>query len=349
MANLFLESFDNIDISVMPMKSYTSIDSFLNMSIGAGRTNNGIIIDAPGYPQRSLNKILPIGCNSVIFGCAFKTGSAFPIDQIIWSFADASFDHVLVWMDSAGRLKFTNRDGAVLGFSIPNIYARNSYYYFEFKIVFSISSVGSINYRVNGVSQPAITSVQTAYNGFNTCNVIRLWGRGAGIGSDAFPYFYDDMYANDTTGSDNNDYMGDVRIFVDRPAATVAGASQWALSGPSPKAVAVGDTTQDGDATYISSNTAGQVDLYTLAAPPSGLGTVKAVQTNLVARKDDGIIRQIAPVLGDGVHSNAVGASISIGNNYVDYLQSFDRNPLTGAVWSVGDLSTLQVGVKEIV
>ena len=156
------------------------------------------------------------------------------------------------------------------------------------------------------------------------------------------------MYANDTTGSDNNDYMGDVRVFVDRPVAAV-GTPQWAVTGAASNAAAVGDATPDGDTSYISSNTAGQVDLYTITAPPSGLGVVKAVQTNLVARKDDGIIRQIAPVLGDGVHANAVGASVSIGNGYVDYLQSFDRNPLTGAAWAVGDLSTLRVGVKEVV
>ncbi|BDI33338.1 hypothetical protein CCAX7_53890 [Capsulimonas corticalis] len=354
MANIFLESFDNITGDDLLTKGYTSFNNFISVSIGPGRTGNGLILDQAAAGQIGLNKILPSNYTSLVFGGAFKTASSFPIEEAIWSFSDANFDQLHICMDTLGRLIFrqgtlSSGNGANLGPIIGSsnkVYDRGAYYFFEFKIVFSSSSSGSINYRVNGISQPSINNVQTSYSGNQYCNIIRFWTR-AFAGSDAYLYYHDDIYANDTTGSDNNDYMGDVRIFIDRPAAA-AGSSQWAVAGATSNAAAVGDVTPDADTSYISSNTAGQIDLYTLSAPPSGVGVVKAVQTNLVARKDDGIIRQIAPVLGDGVHSNVVGSSVSIGNNYVDYLQSFDRNPLTGAAWAVGDLSTLRLGVKEV-
>ncbi|MCW3061609.1 MAG: hypothetical protein JWQ02_3430 [Capsulimonas sp.] len=345
MSNIFLESFDNITTVDLALKSYTNLGVGFDI-VGSGRTGSGLqCTPLTTGTQQCILKNLPASYSTLVTGFAMKTSNPmFSGASRLWSFTDNNTEQLYIKLDSIGRISFYLGNGLLIGTSSV-VYSFGSYYYFEFKINFTTAATGSINFRINGVPQAAFNSVVTAIT-TGGCNQYRIWN--PIVDGSILPTFYDDMYANDTTGPDNNDYMGDVRIFVDRPAATVAGASQWALSGPSPKAVAVGDTTQDGDATYISSNTAGQVDLYTLAAPPSGLGTVKAVQTNLVARKDDGIIRQIAPVLGNGATTN-VGASVSIGNNYVDYLQSFDRNPITGAAWSVGDLSTLQVGVKEIV
>jgi hypothetical protein len=346
MANLFLESFDNIATADLILKGYTSINAFTNVTIGAGRTGNGIALDSYGFGQLPVNKILPINATTIIFGDAFKTSSAFPTDQKIWSFSDGITDQVQAWMDAAGRLKFTSPTGTVLGYSTPALYQRNSYYYFEFKIVFSTSATGSINYRVNGVAQPAITGIQTAYSGNAFCNIVRLWLRDSAY-SDVAPYYHDDMYANDATGAVNNDYMGDVRIFVQRPFGSAGTA--WTANGAGTNLGCVSETTPDADTTYISSSTVNQIDLYTLTTPPASLGVVKAVQSNVVARKDDGITRQIAPVLGDGTHANNVGVTVSVGNGYVDYLQCYDINPLTGAAWAVADLSTLRLGVKEIV
>jgi hypothetical protein len=345
MANIFLESFDNIATADLLLKGYTSAGNFVGVTIGAGRTGNGLTLDQNSGGQIFVNKILPSNYSSIVFGCAFKTSSSFPADQIIWSFSDSSTDQINISLTAAGQIKFTNGAGTILGYSPPATYARGSYYYFEFKPVFSLTATGSINYRINGAPQTAITGIQTAVSSNAWCNIIKFWQRG-NFYSDPFVYQFDDMYANDTTGAVNNDYMGDVRIFVDRPAtATNIG---WVANGAGNNILCVSENTPDGDTTYLSSNTTGVIDLYTLTAPPSGLGTVKAVQSNIVARKDDGITRQICPVLGDGVHANVAGTVVSIGNNYVDYLQSFDINPLTGLAWTVGDLSTLRLGVKEV-
>jgi hypothetical protein len=77
-------------------------------------------------------------------------------------------------------------------------------------------------------------------------------------------------------------------------------------------------------------------------------GTVFAVQTNLIARKDDAGLRTIAPVIRTGGTDYAGTTTAALGASYLDYTQLYDRQDPVAADWSVTTVNGMEVGVKEV-
>ena len=81
-------------------------------------------------------------------------------------------------------------------------------------------------------------------------------------------------------------------------------------------------------------------------ATPSA-GVVKAVGIHLFARKDDGGVRTIAPVVREaGV--NYVGGNQNLGASYVYVTQYYEKNPATAADWTLTEVNADEFGVKEV-
>lgn len=105
----------------------------------------------------------------------------------------------------------------------------------------------------------------------------------------------------------------------------------------------VDEATPDGDTTYVSSATEGQLDLYALDDLPSGAWDVLAVQTALNAKTDDGGSKFLRPVIRSG-GSNAVGTSRSLPASYASHFQVFETNPVTTNPWTEAEVDALEVG-----
>lgn len=157
-------------------------------------------------------------------------------------------------------------------------------------------------------------------------------------------HYWDDLYICDGTGSTNNDFLGDVRVQTLYPSSAGA-TSAFTSSSGGVNYTNVDETPANGDTDYNSSATVGATDTYGYTDIPAS-ATVKGVQVNVIARKDDAGTRTIAPVVR---HSGTdyVGTAQSAGaGTYSDLLQLYEQNPGTSAAWVATDVNNAEFGAK---
>jgi len=332
MAVVFMEGFDHISGAQVAPKGWTG--GFIDAQ--AGRFGGQCM----RHQGSSAAHSLPSSYSTAIIGVAvlpnvnnlndnmvgFRNGST-----IVAAVRAVTVGPINVWrvVNSAGTTLATGTTSIVLG----------QWVYIELKVTVS-ATVGTVEVRLNGAStaECSATNVNTGASNIDTILISALNAQ----------TFYDDIYICDTSGSaPTNDFLGDCRIETLRGTAEGANTAWTANTGT--KVSRVNDTSSyDSDTGYIYSSTPGDRETFTNGSLATTTGTVYAVQTNVVARKDGAAARTIAPVIRksgvnyDGTTTAALGAS------YVDYMQLYDRQDPAGVDWSIATVNAMEVGVKEV-
>jgi len=253
-------------------------------------------------------------------------------------------------MTAGGKMEWRtgSRAGTLLGtggltFSI------NTWYYIEGHYVIN-DTTGSIETKVNGtVDIGPLTSQDTrndaAANGDKTDRV-RLGGFGGSNHG-----FTDDLYVNDTTGSRNIAYSGDIRVsaYIPNAAGDVTGMSRGgADSGSNYGQI---DERPPNDATdYVAAAGTSLYDLYNIPNT-SGVDTVQAVVLWLRAQKSDAGAKNVAHVLkydtnADGTaDTENVGSDVALSTTWAYYRKIYNDDP-GAAAWNAQKIDALQVGAK---
>lgn len=257
--------------------------------------------------------------------------------------------------DGAGYLYFT-RNGNNLGAGNPSkstnaLVAGSGWNYIEMKVVIN-GSTGSAEVRVNGVVWLTLTGINTQNTANAYCNQIRFQGGLLQSGGSFGGVVYKDMYvAGDTGTGPYTTYLGDVTVAVFYPNGAGVNSS-WTPNGAASGWQCVDDGTShsgtwpDGDTTYISSATAGQISDFSKPAL-SLTGSILAVIVASYMRKDDAGSRSAAnTLLSGGTESD--GATQSLGNTYSYYFDVYEKDPHTSAAWSLTGFNSMTFGVKEI-
>jgi len=230
--------------------------------------------------------------------------------------------------------------------SVPNVLHDDTWYYIEWKVVFS-TTAGTCVVRVDGLE---VINYSGPTVGFGAAGPVYapypLPPRQLRVqGQSNTKYWIDDLYVLDGTGpAPWNAFLGDCHVEYLRPRA--AGASQdWTPVGTGTHWVAVDDNdTPDEDATYVESNTPGQID--TNKYQPTGLPTspLFGAQLSLYARKSDIGPRVIAPV-ANGVVGAMVAPSFE---NYQYFCTPYPVNPADGNPWTPASINASEFGVKAL-
>jgi hypothetical protein len=163
-------------------------------------------------------------------------------------------------------------------------------------------------------------------------------------GQNGVPVF-DDFYICDTSGSFNNDFLGDARIKAVFPDGA-GNYTEWTPSAGS-NYQAVDENPPDDDTTYVSSSTPNQRDTYTFGASGLPSSTVKAVVVNMQARKDDGGTREIAGMARSS-STDGVAATQTLASSYANYQGIFETDPNTSAAWGLSAVDGAEFGHKLI-
>jgi len=239
-----------------------------------------------------------------------------------------------VSMNATGNIVVLNSSNATIATGTTAL-AVNTWYYVETKAVINGAS-GSCELRLNGASEIPTT---TGNFGTTALDHLTLAMNTASASED-----FDDIYMLDTTGTDNNTYLGDVRVTAILPTSDGTHTA-WTPTGGASHLSQVDDATPDGDTTYVSDATPGDIDTYVFS-DVDGSATVFGVQTHLYARKDDANTRQIAPVIRQS-GTDYVGSPAALAASYLYYSQLYDKDP-TGADWTAANVNGDEFGVKEI-
>lgn len=226
--------------------------------------------------------------------------------------------------NAAGTLVVTGTSGAVSG-----------WHYYELKI-FANGASGTCELHCDGILDIAST---TGNFGSTAIGALGLF-----ISSVA-SIRVDDIYALDTSGSTNNDFLGDYRIQLMQP--TGAGSHTEFTPSAGANWQNVDDVLDpDDDTTYNrDSTTPGDRDTFVTAGIDAS-ALPAAVQLNLYARKDATAARQLAGVVRQG-GVDFDGTTQTLGSGYAYTSQLYDTDP-TAAVWTAANVNADEFGYKLV-
>lgn len=335
---LFCDSFDHYVTADFTKKGYAVSGG---PTIGAYGRNSTSGLRLPASNGDAITQTVA-AVATLIAGCAFKPISYWSSAANLISFQESGTTHVGLYLGTAAApyLSVRNGSGTVLATGTTPIQIGTSYY-LEFKANIH-STTGSYTVRINGAVELTGTNVNTRNGGAGTANQVRLGSStGVLINGDI-----DDYYICNSSGTANNDLLGDIRVQALYPSAAGA-TSAWTPSAGA-NYTTVDETTPNDDTDYVSSATVGQIDTYAMGDLSSSAGAVKAIQHVPYARKDDAGTRTIAPMLRisgvDYVQANLPNLSTS----YQFLPLIVENSPATAVAFTVAEVNAMEGGVKMI-
>lgn len=236
--------------------------------------------------------------------------------------------------------------GATTIFTSSVTFEAGIWHYFEFKVTVRTGVNGSYELRRNETTIDSGSAVNLANTGSDGCDA-HSWGHhstGAGVS-------IDDIYILDSTGTSNNDFIGDslcVGILPDGDGAS----TDWTTSTGSTHYVLVDDpsTAPLDTADYVYSDTNGQIDLFTFEdLPATGLGTIRGVRLSNFSRMESVGNRTLRGKFRSSGGTVANGDDFVVdGQSNFDRTVIFDENPVTTSAWTASDINGGQFGFEVV-
>lgn len=203
--------------------------------------------------------------NSFIFGWSFAPETNGPLDRRPWiSFTNSGgSNHIVLTIEQipagAVSIRQTSTSGTLIAQTAPLMFALGVEAYWEFKVLVD-DTVGTVELRRNGIVVASATGVDTKVPGNAPIVDMRIFGM------TNMAAVYDNFYALNTLGTENNDFLGPSHILNLRPDED--GTPQdWALSAGTDVFALLDDPVvdnlgnpyfwNDGNDSYIESSVSG--------------------------------------------------------------------------------------------
>lgn len=274
----------------------------------------------------------------------------------IYGFQDSNNKpQVTIFLDSTGQLSCYRGNGSnetpafgavLLGKSDPDsLVTARSQNHIEAKV--SIGGSGSVEVRLNGVTILNLTGVNTVNNvspalGESSTSQVKL---GPASNLQGFDGYLDDIIAWDDTGSFNNDFIGDKKVFTDFPDADTAEVDFTPSTGSARYAM-IDDPDPDADSTYDEAGSAG--DRMGVTFPDVNAATISIAAICLVHKSE----KTDAGVCNFQVHAaqggdEADGIDRPLTTAYTNYLDAFEVNPHTSAPWTPSEANSMSAVIER--
>lgn len=338
MALLFMDGFDHYATADITKKWSASSGSSVTINSSAGRRSSGAIVL---IDSQYCSKGLPSSYATIIVGFAIKP-SALNISRAFLSLWDGSVEHLAFAIAGDGRINVYRgqvSSGTLLGTGTATL-STGSYYYVEVKATID-DSAGVVVVKVNGVTDIDLSSKDTRNGG--TATVTRVILGTPSAFNNGLAATYDDLYVCDTSGSTNNDFLGDCRIDTKLPT----GDGHYTQLTPSTGTAhyATVDESTPNTTDYNSGATSGDRDSYTFPALTALVSqTVYGVQINAAALKSDSGARSLGTMSRlSSTDKDGAGAALSTSQLYISEIQETDP---ASAAWTEANVNAAEFGVK---
>lgn len=278
----------------------------------------------------------PVGlwnnATTVGFGAAWFCGSnQLQTDNVWFINADNGGNQIQINTRPTGVL-WVSRNGSQLGVDVPIVL--DVWHYIECKVVIA-SSGGSVIVKIDGNTIFNLTSQNTlGQSGYGAS-----WLRFLSPSSNTF---VDDLVMWDTSGSVNNDFMGDCKVYQLAPDANGDVNNFTPSTGSNYQNV--DETTPNDDTDYNESSTVNDVDRYSYATLTEP-GNIKGVQVNAYYRKTDAYIRSAKIQAMSNTHLSE-GSEKFLGDSYKTDSSIFELNPDGSVAWTDTTINAATFGVK---
>lgn len=333
MALIFADSFDHYSTTDLQnnvkwdFQSATGSNS-INSTTGQNSTNSWRIASNNIYLEKNITETA-----TLVFGFWFKFSTQTTTQQQLLGLFNLTTQQFGLWYEN-GRIAMVNSTSTRIGQANYNL-RPNVENYIECKVTIGDGS-GMCEVRVNGNVVFNRSSIRT---GTALINRVRLGGTLSSMGN----VDYDDFYLLDTTGSNNNDFLGPIHIESIRPNAAGTDSEWSVLTGPS-NYQDVDETTPDGDTSYVFTDVVGERDSYNFPSLGISTGTIKNVVINQSAKKT-GVGTRTINVAVQSTGSYTSGTALSVPGAAYRYLRfTIPQDPNTSAEWTVSDFNAAEFG-----
>jgi hypothetical protein len=343
---LFIDSFDHYSLATMSSK-YEILGTGAGASITTGRFGNGFRIAGGNIGTNHKRHRFTTGTpTTIITGIALRFGSghnttSHPVVQWIES-SPSIVGHIEMRLNGANQLFFT-RGGTTIG-TVSKTLTDDIWYYVEIKLTIH-DSTGALEVRIDEAVELSLTGLDTKNGGTGYIDIIGM-GTAGGTFSESYEVDYDDLYVLDTTGSTNNDYLGDVHIAAIFPDGNGTTSNLVGSDGNSTDNYLLVDETSapNGDTDYVQSNVVGDKDTYPFQDVSFTTGDIYGLQINMYTRKTDAGVRQIASIAR--LSSTEVDGPNNVqSTSYIYYMDIREEKP-GGGVWTATDINNAEFGAK---
>jgi hypothetical protein len=274
--------------------------------------------------------------------------SGFRVNEPTVAFIDIASgnSHVDLRRNSSGAFYFTRNGTAIGSASSFRLNTTSLWVYMEVKVTIDDTN-GGVWLKVMGNDEIREGAYAVSPTTLDTRNgtpttadqiMMRGWSGNTNV-------YYDDVYICDSSGSVNNDFLGDVRVQSIYPSG--AGNTTQMTPSAGSNYACVDETSPNGDTDYVSETTAGEKDTYAFGSLTPTSGTIKGVQILVNARKDDAGNRTMAPVYRPA-STDYDGTTVSVGDSYTYYREITEVSPATSAAWTIAEINGAEFGVKLI-
>jgi hypothetical protein len=354
MALLFVDSFDHYATAAL-LQKYTQMSggTAADPTIGAygRRSTNGVRWSTTNDSGKALRKVIGASGATAIIGFSFVQTGAFSglhvstnasfaaQSNIVCMFLQGGTNQVWVRINSTGTLSVL-RGSTVLG-TTTNALSVGVTYYIELKVLLH-DSTGTVGLRVDGVSWLSLTGQDTVNTSSATWDEFAFGHVSSNLTT--ITWSADDLYVADGSGSDLNDFAGDVRIDVCQPTADGAATSFTPSTGADNYAM-VDEAEADGDTTYNESTTVNHIDSFTTENAPSSAAII-AVAVTVQARKTDAGASTIAGLTRIS-GTDYPGSNQATPSSYAFHQQIWENSPATSVAWTTAEFDGAEFGYKK--
>lgn len=347
MAGKWAEGFETHSNASQLARKYAEVQGSISVQAGRVFGSSGAIVSTVlvtpslgladtyilGFGMRLTQQI--IGLNSGAQGFYFEKGND---EQCHLEIVSNSGSFELRLMRGGTQLAITTE-----------AFAHAVWHYFELEVTIH-PSTGAYELRHNETPVISGSGVNTADDASSQADVFAFR-----FTSNTTPFLlFDDLYLVDTTGSTNNDFLGD--SVVEGCLPNGAGAStQWtndAGSGSNWENVddsATAAPVDTGVGGRNSSDTNGQIDLYAFQDLTQIDGNIHFVQVGVQLAMAATGSRQVRTKYRDPDTTVANGTTHTVDNTaYDEFTEIMDVNPASAAAWDVDDINNGQFGVEVV-
>lgn len=282
-----------------------------------------------------------------VVGCAIRTGSTFINNCYPIAIRRLSDWNLNIRLSNVGEV-LVMRAGSTLVESTGYVLRPYSWYYIEVKFICKNSPDGEIHLHINGV--PIGSGSWTGLDTYNGSASFTGWDNilFSNISSDGNMYI-DDIYVCNLSGSQNNDFLGDVivRTRVPNGDASVA----FTKSGGATNYENVDNAPYDADwedTSYVEASVATTKDLYDYSnlETEDASAAIVGAQIESIVRATSADSVAMKHKVKSGVTEIGKATQNFMWNTYGYIIDIQETDPNTGVAWTPTNFDATQFGLE---
>jgi hypothetical protein len=276
--------------------------------------------------------------DTLIVGVAVKRTNTRWIPIV--DFYQGSFRGMHLQVVDNGSEIYVMRNGTVIDTTVGANIGVDMWHHVEFKVKCHDTN-GEYEVKVDGITVASATGVDTKDGSLSGDyhDVVRLNPSNYSV-----PY-WDDLYICDSTGAQNNDFLGNQRVSAIFPGGGDVTADWETVVPVGAHYEAVDEEEVDDDSSYIEDDDSGDRDIWNYGSVPT-FGQIQGLQINTDCKETDATDFTLITVIKSGGTEYDDSPQAAGSGDWLTLRRIAELDPDTSALWTESGINNAAFGVK---